>query len=109
MPSGALTKDFVCQVRTFQRQPVSSVEAVLLACSDPRDRAEGPVPSHGAGIVVERGHPNRVGLGDPCLQKPHLDLFPEAENPTLGVSTVVQRFKNLTSIYDNLGSSPGLA
>ena len=44
--------------------------------------AEGSVPSHSTGIVVESGPLNHLSLEGPRVQKPHLDWFLETENST---------------------------
>lgn len=79
---GALTKDLVCWVGTFQHQPVSSVEAVFLAHSNTRDEGgkSGPLSrlwdSHGEGSSESHGP------GGPKCAEATPRLIYDTENPT---------------------------
>ena len=50
-----LKKDPVCRARTFQQQPVSSVEAVLLARSDTRGGRKDQLSLTAAGLLWKGG------------------------------------------------------
>lgn len=81
-PPGILTKDIMCWVGTFQRQPASSVAAVFLARSDVGDVGGRSSPLfHKRTAVESRISAARGELEGPSLQQPHPDFSGDG-NPT---------------------------
>lgn len=80
-PPGTLTKDIMCWVGTFQRQPVSSVAAVFLARSDMGDVDGKNSPLFHMRTAVESSRLHRTSRRAQVCSS-HTQTSQDTENPT---------------------------